>query len=594
MRYLGAFLLWIHLITAATVVPAPIDVGPSQFWDGDDGAWSTFPIRVGTPAQNVRVLISTAATNTWVVADPEGCEGFALPNCADTRGALFNPNKSSTWVDNGPFGLLVEQNLGYDDSGEFGFDTVGLGWQGSGGPTLNHTVLAEISSPNYILGRFGLNPRPTNFSTFNDPQTSYLSLLYEQNEIPSLSYSYSAGAKYRNNGVLGSLTLGGYSEGLFEPNDISFPFYFDQERDLTVGIQGITSQVGTANTSLLPSGGILSFIDSTVTQIWLPEDACQVFETTFGLTYDNNTDLYMLNQTQHTKLVTQNPNITFTLGLTKQGGQTIDITFPYAAFDLNISYPTVENSTWYFPLRRAVNDTQYTLGRAFLQEAYLTVDYERNNFSVSQRNWDSTAQSHIVAITPPNSTTSSIPGSSGTSPASKNATKKSGIGTGAIVGIIVVAVALIAAGIGLFFFFRIRKRKAAEQEAMLATAAAMAANDENKDNDTMSPQSIGVTELYSPPKHPPELSGNYFEGHEADGGDVQLRTELDAQARQAELEGEVIRYELEAPHGMHEMSNMRATRDHPRWGETTSPLTSPISRKSVPSPQSAPSPQSPP
>lgn len=91
--------------------------------DGDDGQWSTFPLRVGTPAQNVRVLISTAATNTWVVADPEGCEGFALPNCADTRGALFSPNKSSTWVDNGPFGLLVEQNLGYDDGGEFGFDT---------------------------------------------------------------------------------------------------------------------------------------------------------------------------------------------------------------------------------------------------------------------------------------------------------------------------------------------------------------------------------------------------------------------------------------------------------------------------------------
>lgn len=91
--------------------------------DGDDGQWSSFPLRVGTPAQNVRVLISTAATNTWVVADPEGCEGFALSDCADTRGSLFSSNKSTTWVDNGPFGLLIEQNLGYDDAGEFGFDT---------------------------------------------------------------------------------------------------------------------------------------------------------------------------------------------------------------------------------------------------------------------------------------------------------------------------------------------------------------------------------------------------------------------------------------------------------------------------------------
>jgi hypothetical protein len=29
----------------------------------------------------------------------------------------------------------------------------------------------------------------------------------------------------------------------------------------------------------------------------------------------------------------------------------------------------VKNTTSYFPLKRAANDTQYTLGRAFLQEA---------------------------------------------------------------------------------------------------------------------------------------------------------------------------------------------------------------------------------
>lgn len=433
-----------------------------------------------------------------------------------------------------------------------------------------------------------MNPRPTNFSSFNDPQASYLTLLYEQSQIPSLSYSYSVGAKYRNNGVLGSLTLGGYSEGLFEPNDISFPFYFDQERDLTVGVQAITSQVGTKNISLLPSG-ILSFIDSTVTQIWLPDEACQLFENTFGLEYDNTTELYMLNNTQHTKLVNQNPNVTFTIGLTEQGGSTVDITFPYAAFDLNISYPTVQDSTWYFPLRRAANDTQYTLGRAFLQEAYLTVDYQRSNFSLSRRNWDSSSESHIVAISPPNSTTSSTPGGSSTA-ASKNAQKKSGISTGAIVGIVVAVVVLIAIGIGAFFFFRIRKRKHTEREAMAVAAAVTAANDENKDSPegTLSPQPAGVTELYSPPKEHPELQGNYFQGHEVDAGDVQRRAELDAQARQAELEGEVVRYELEAPHGMHEMSNMRATRDDPRWGETTSPVSSPVSRKTVPSPRSQP------
>jgi len=75
----------------------------------------------------------------------------------------------------------------------------------------------------------------------------------------------------------------------------------------------------------------------------------------------------------HTSLLSMNPNITFTLANT--GGQTLDIVLPYSAFDLTASFPVLANgtnSTNYFPIRRADNDTQYTLGRVFLQEAYVS------------------------------------------------------------------------------------------------------------------------------------------------------------------------------------------------------------------------------
>jgi len=42
---------------------------------------------------------------------------------------------------------------------------------------------------------------------------------------------------------------------------------------------------------------------------------------------------------------------------------------PYAAFDLVADYPLVIDSSRYFPLMRAANESQYTLGRTFLQEA---------------------------------------------------------------------------------------------------------------------------------------------------------------------------------------------------------------------------------
>lgn len=109
-------------------------------------------------------------------------------------------------------------------------------------------------------------------------------------------------------------------------------------------------------------------IDSTVPYIYLPTDACAEFETAFGLTWDNSTELYLLTDAQHTALQTQNPNITFTLG-NLTSSTNIDIVLPYAAFDLTVSYPIVENATRYFPLKRANDSSQFTLGRTFFQEA---------------------------------------------------------------------------------------------------------------------------------------------------------------------------------------------------------------------------------
>lgn len=81
--------------------------------------------------------------------------------------------------------------------------------------------------------------------------------------------------------------------------------------------------------------------------------------------------MYFVNDTLHQSLTAINPNITFQIGDTTTGGPTVDIVLPYASFDLLASYPMVLNATRYFPLQRATNESQYTLGRAFLQEAYV-------------------------------------------------------------------------------------------------------------------------------------------------------------------------------------------------------------------------------
>lgn len=59
-------------------LPAPIVIPASQDFDGNDGPWSSFVLRVGTPAQTVKVMISTAGSQTWVVL-PDGCTSLDPP-----------------------------------------------------------------------------------------------------------------------------------------------------------------------------------------------------------------------------------------------------------------------------------------------------------------------------------------------------------------------------------------------------------------------------------------------------------------------------------------------------------------------------------
>lgn len=167
--------------------------------------------------------------------------------------------------------------------------------------------------------------------------------------------------------------FGGYDASRFIPNDVEFNFASDISRDLVVGLQFIKySDSKTANGVLL-SEGILTFIDSTVPHIWLPVDVCEAFENAFGLTYDNASGLYPVDDTLHESLLKQNASITFTLGDEVNGGKNVDVTLPYLSFDQQAKSPFLSNSTRYFPLRRAANDTQFTLGRTFLQESYVFV-----------------------------------------------------------------------------------------------------------------------------------------------------------------------------------------------------------------------------
>lgn len=339
-------------------------------------------MQVGTPPQNLRLLPSNSGNAVWPVLQ-QGCSSGDPSNCGDLRGTLFLPNTSSTWINIGLYSLVLteEVGLGYSGNANYGYDVVTLGWPGGGLPQLSRQVIEGFITKEFYVGSFGLSPHAVNISTLDDPQPSFLGALAQENKTTGASWAYTAGAYYRQPTAFGSLTLGGYDTTRFIQNNITFPFGPDTSRDLLVPVQSIKSD--TANEPLL-STVIYVYIDSLIPHIWLPLSTCQAFEQAFGLTYNESAELYFVDDTLHDKLVSQNPNVTFTLGPASAGGSTVDIVMQYGSFDLMAKYPIVDNATRYFPLKQAQNDSQYTLGRAFLQNAYLIADYDRSNFSVSQ------------------------------------------------------------------------------------------------------------------------------------------------------------------------------------------------------------------
>jgi hypothetical protein len=226
-----------------------------------------------------------------------------------------------------------------------------------------------------------------------------------------------------------------------------------QNNTLLVGVQSILytpdQDVQKGSASFTTNGGFFAIIDSTLPYLVLPGYICDRFVQSFNLGYDKSTGLYTINGTAHERNQVQNATVSFAIGSdAKNSANSTTITLPYQAFYLEASYPIYSNVTHYFPIRKSSNGYNI-LGRTFLQEAYIVVDYERFIFSVAPAAFpspmpiESLVTIHNVSYVTPSS--SPEPG-------------KVGIATGAIVGIVIGIVAIFALfGVGAFFFCRSRR-----------------------------------------------------------------------------------------------------------------------------------------
>ncbi|KAF2188981.1 acid protease [Zopfia rhizophila CBS 207.26] len=460
-----------------TTILLPVQVIPSGTFDGNDGKWSTFTINIGNDqsgfaGQDFKILISTSSSLTQVPMQAEWCSKPSKEKCAANRGIQtfqsrqslgFDPLLSKNWQQAGPHDIPLPQELDWTPdqhpNASYGTDAVGLGSSSLASPTLTQQLVAQFKSQNFFMGSFGLSATPVNLGT--GPVAPFLVNFREFNNTPSLSYGYTAGAHYRNNskGIPGSLILGGFDRSRFSIQGTSIPMPSTSNSSLVVGVQSIDyspdRDVESNVLSLMnDSKGFLATIDSTLPYLWLPQAICDKFEETFNLEWDSEKKLYMVSEESHNYNVRQNATVSFKLGSSVSSKDSTSITLPYDAFDLEVSFPISKNTTnlKYFPIKRSPTGV-YVLGRTLLQEAYLIVDYERNNFTVAPANYsDPMPDPNIVTI----SSKSYIPPKASETPKSSDG----GLVPGAIAGIAVgVVLAFLLALLAAFLFWKKRHAK---------------------------------------------------------------------------------------------------------------------------------------
>lgn len=286
-------------------------------------------------------------------------------------------------------------------------------------------------------------------------------------------------------------------------------------------------------TLLEPPQADLFTIDSTTPYLWLPESVCLQFEKALGLVYDDRVQLYTFgtNMSHHDTLVNWNLTFDFVVADLPGSSKKVSLSLPYKAFDLQLRFPfpglnlTVSSpAVNYFPLRKAANSTQYTIGRSFLQETYLIVDYERHNFSISQAKFSMNALVDIdlVDITRPKNSNFSAPRISQSSTMDKG--EIAGVAVGAVVAL---ALLVVIAVLG----FRLQRDR--DNRKYIRDRS----DDDERSGKTKSSNSRFIRWLFRlpPPDAPTEIGGAAVWAFEAP--DDKAVTELPDKCSHSELEG---------------------------------------------------------
>ncbi|KAB8527787.1 hypothetical protein FH972_025439 [Carpinus fangiana] len=245
-----------------------------------------------------------------------------------------------------------------------------------------------------------------------------LAAAYGVNAIPSVSFGLHIGSALPSAVIPGSLYLGGYDSARVLSAPAVGPTTADsfslQLIDIAFGISNGSSPFANVPSGSIP--GLLQYSkgqragptdvapDPAIPYLYLPSATCDAIARNIPVTYSPDLNLYLWNTSDpsYAPLLASTTFLAFVFNSGSSTGN-VTINLPLALLNLNLEYPVVNVSIPYFPCRPYDNPTGaniaysatdsrqngsewagYRLGRAFLQAAFLAINWQSNTVFLAQ------------------------------------------------------------------------------------------------------------------------------------------------------------------------------------------------------------------
>ncbi|MCJ1286682.1 hypothetical protein MMC26_006028 [Xylographa opegraphella] len=410
--------------------------------------------------------------NTYVFNQTGACSSDTTAQCIQQHGGGFDKSSSSTWSQLSTY--IASESVISTTGDEYGSDTL---------------VFAGQNLSTYPIGLplkengLGLNDVFDNALGLGSNST-FLTALSNVGLIASRSFSIFWGLTGTTGNTDGSLIVGGLDSAKMSGSGLTGPIS-PQNSDpvsswtnncgtgLFVTVKDISLNFPNGSTPSILGGnftqGLSMCIDPAYPGITLPPNTNSIINEMLGTPIqhigadeagDNNIPFY--NSDIYLASDVYQGDLTFTF----ESGLQIAVTndqLVVPVWEINKNGIAVQNNdtlrrVLINPLGWPIINDQPILGQTFLTAAYLSVNYDSNEFTIA--NVNVTESSNIVAIGPsgtciPQPPMSITPSGSNTTITSDSSTS---IAPGAIAGIVIGTVVILAIlAIGLLFFLRRRK-----------------------------------------------------------------------------------------------------------------------------------------